>query len=283
MTMPSDRLKILFIGDIVGKPGRKAVHLLLPGILAEFSPHLVLANGENLAMGRGVTPRTAYDMFDKGIDFLTGGNHIWDQKDGISLVAEGERVLRPVNLPPASPGRGFLETDADGVAVTVVSLLGRVFMNPPADCPFRTIDALLADMGGPAASGEGQTPALKRRRIVIVDFHAEATSEKAAMARYLDGRVTAVIGTHTHVQTADDRVSARGTATISDAGMTGSFDSVIGVDGEDVIRRFLTSMPVSLGEAGMNRLNVNSVLVEIDRETGAAVSITRVNRGEDYS
>lgn len=280
MTTPNDVLKILFIGDIVGRSGRRAVSVLLPEILNNHEPHLVLANGENLAMGRGLTPRTAYDMFDKGIDFLTSGNHIWDQKDGVSLVAEGERVLRPANFSPSSPGRGLIETEVEGVRIVVMNFLGRVFMNPPADCPFRAADTLIAGLGGrtggAAADGSGGAT------VVIVDFHAEATSEKAAMVRYLDGRVTAVLGTHTHVQTADERVSESGTASITDVGMTGSFDSVIGVDGDDVIKRFLTNMPVFLGEAGMNRLNLNSVLLKIDGSTGRALSISRINRGEDY-
>jgi len=247
------------IGDIVGRPGRKAVQFLMSGLREEYRPDLVVANGENAAGGMGLTRQTAEELLNLGINVITSGNHIWDQKEIIPFLDGELPIVRPLNYPPGVPGRGYLIHGE----VLVVNLLGRVFIGT-FDCPFRAMDSLLA----------GLEP---RPRAVIVDFHAEATSEKVALGWYLDGRVSAVLGTHTHVGTADAHILPRGTAYITDVGMTGATDSVIGDDREAVIQRFLTLLPhrLSVGKGG---LIFNSVLVKIDEETGMAQSITRIDR-----
>jgi len=252
-------LRILMIGDIVGRPGRQAVQALLSGLREEYRPDLIIANGENAAGGLGLTRQTAEDLIKLGIDVITSGNHIWDQKEVIPYLDGDLPILRPLNYPPGVPGHGYLIHGE----VLVVNLLGRVFMGS-FDCPFRAMDSLLA--------GPGPKPG-----IIMVDFHAEATSEKVALGWYLDGRVSAVLGTHTHVGTADARILPRGTAYITDVGMAGATDSVIGDDREAVIQRFLTQLPhrLSVGKGG---LIFNSVLVKVDDETGKAQSITRVDR-----
>jgi len=253
-------LRILMIGDVVGKPGRRAVKQLLPSLRLEHGIDLVIANGENTAGGFGLTLDTANELLDSGVDILTSGNHIWDQKEIIPYLDEGLPLVRPANYPDA-PGRGSLTHNN----VMVINLMGRVFM-PPLDCPFRTADWILEG----AATSE-------RPPIVIVDFHAEATSEKQAMGWYLDGRVSAVLGTHTHVGTVDGRVLPKGTAYISDVGMTGPLDSVIGSETGVVLERFLTGMPQRLSVANGPVL-LNSVLVDIDQDTGKALAIERLDR-----
>lgn len=252
-------LRILMIGDIVGRPGRRAVQALMSGLREEYRPDLVIANGENAAGGLGLTRQTAEELLNSGINVITSGNHIWDQKEVIPFLDGELPILRPLNYPPGVPGRGYLIQGE----ILVVNLLGRVFMGS-FDCPFRAIDGLLA--------GPGPKP-----RAIIVDFHAEATSEKVALGWHLDGRVSAVLGTHTHVGTVDARILPRGTAYITDVGMAGATDSVIGDDREAVIQRFLTQLPhrLSVGKGG---LIFNSVLVKIDDETGRAKSVTRIDR-----
>jgi metallophosphoesterase (TIGR00282 family) len=252
-------MKILAIGDIVGRPGRQAVTRLVPALRDEYGLDLVIANGENAAGGFGLTLSTAQELFDGGIDVLTSGNHIWAQKEIIPYLDDELPILRPLNYPPGVPGRGYLKTGK----VLVVNLIGRTFMTN-YDCPFRAMDSLLAELK-------------PRPSIVIVDFHAEATSEKVALGRYLDGRVSAVLGTHTHVGTIDTRVLPGGTAYVTDIGMAGPADSVIGDDAEAVIRRFLTMMPHHLS-VGKGKPVLNAVMVEIDEESGRATGIERVTR-----
>lgn len=253
-------MRILMIGDVIGKPGRRAVKSLVPSLRREHDIDLVIANGENTAGGFGITLETAYELLDNGVDVLTSGNHIWDQKEIIQHMDEGLPLIRPANYPNA-PGRGSLVHGN----VLVINLLGRVFMSP-LDCPFKTADHILQE------SGDSGIPP-----VVIVDFHAEATSEKQAMGWYLDGRVSAVVGTHTHVGTVDAKILPKGTAYISDVGMTGPVDSVIGSEASAVLDRFLTGMPQRLPVAGGPVL-INSVLIEVDQDTGKATAITRLDR-----
>ena len=256
-------VNILFIGDVIGKPGRQAVSRELHRLVDRYRLDLVIANGENAAGGFGITEETAKDLFKSGIHFLTSGNHIWDKKDSLEFIAREERLIRPANYPPGTAGRGSAVVKTPGGAkVGVLNLEGRVFMNN-LDCPFRTADREVARL-------REATP------IIFVDFHAEATSEKASLGWYLDGRVSAVVGTHTHVQTADERILPGGTAYLTDAGMTGAFDSVIGVRKDEPIEKFLTQVPVKF-EIAKNNLRLNGIVVMVDEDTGRAVGVERVN------
>ncbi len=255
-------MRILMIGDVIGKPGRRAVKSLLPGLRAEHGIDLVIANGENVAGGFGITQDTAYELLESGVDVLTSGNHIWDQKEIIPHMEEGLPLIRPANYHDA-PGRGYIVAEG----VMVMNLMGRVFM-PALDCPFRTATRIL---------DETQDSAPK---VIIVDFHAEATSEKQAMGWYLDGRVSAVLGTHTHVGTVDARVLPKGTGYLTDVGMTGPVDSVIGSDTSAVLERFLTGMPQRLPVGG-GQVVMNSVLVDVDTETGKALSVDRIDKADN--
>ena len=256
-------MRILFLGDVVGRPGRWLVQRLLPDLRRELAADFVIANGENAAAGNGLTVDTAGELFEAGVDVLTGGNHIWDKEEGVALIDRDERIVRPVNYPPGAPGRGFGLYTAGPHRLGVISVLGRIFMHP-VDCPFRGVDGAIVKLGG-------QAP------VIFVDVHAEATSEKIALGWYLDGRVSAIVGTHTHVATADERILPRGTAFLTDAGMTGAHDSIIGVRKELALRRMLTSMPVRFQPAdGDPRLN--GVMIEVDGETGRASRIERVRR-----
>ena len=256
--MPSS-ISILVIGNIVGRPGREVVNELLPGLRQQYGLDLVIANAENAAGGLGLTSATAGELFDAGINVLTSGNHIWAQKEIVPYLDGEMPILRPVNYPPGVPGKGYIINSR----AMVISLMGRTFVGE-LDCPFRAMDQLLAELGD-------------KPPVIIVDFHAEATSEKVAMGRYLDGRVSAVLGTHTHVGTVDTRLLPRGTAYITDIGMTGPENSVIGVETEAVIQRFLTGvhqrLPVAKGKAIFN-----SVMVRVEKDNGKAVSIERIDR-----
>ncbi|TLM65203.1 MAG: TIGR00282 family metallophosphoesterase [Deltaproteobacteria bacterium] len=255
-------MKILFIGDIIGRPGRQMVDRHLGSLVDRHMIDLVVANAENAAAGFGVTPDVVAELFDAGVDVLTTGNHVWDKKEALPILEQERRLLRPANYPPGLPGRGWgvFRTSAD-VPVAVVNLEGRVFMNN-LDCPFRAADAILEALPG-------------RPPVVLVDFHAETTSEKNALGAYLDGRVSAVLGTHTHVQTADERLMPGGTAFISDAGMTGSRDSVIGIRKELSVERFLTQLPVRF-EVAKREPMLCGVVVTVDETTGRAQGIERV-------
>ena len=250
---------VLGIGDVIGRPGRRAVARLLPGIIRKYGVDLVVANAENIAGGIGVTSATAQELLDAGASVLTSGNHVWAEKEIIPHLDGGLPLLRPLNYPPGVPGRGYLVAGQ----VMVVNLIGRTFMGS-FDCPFRAMDKLLGEL-------KSKPP------VIIVDFHAEATSEKVALGRYLDGRVSAVLGTHTHVGTTDVQLLPRGTAYVTDIGMTGPVDSVIGDDIEAVTRRFLTMIPHRLS-VGKGRVALNAVLVRVDGASGRALSIERVSQ-----
>ncbi len=253
-------MRILFIGDIMGSPGRKAAAVALPPLAGTGGGFdFVIANCENAAAGKGITKKIAEELFALGIDGMTSGNHIWDKSEGVAVLQEEKRIVRPANYPDDCPGRGLMILEKNGMRLAVANLQGRVFM-PPIDCPFRKADELL--------SKAGDVP-------LLVDFHAEATSEKKALAYYLDGRAAAVIGTHTHVQTADEDIFPGGTAYISDAGMTGGHRSSIGMKFEGVLPKFLTGMP-SRFEVSGDGLALNAVALTIDEETGKAVEISRI-------
>jgi 2',3'-cyclic-nucleotide 2'-phosphodiesterase len=260
-------LRILFIGDIFGRPGRTIVREKLPSLVKDHSIDLIIANGENSAAGFGITPQLAEELFELGIDVLTTGNHIWDKREIIDFfqMADGNahspsrRLLRPANYAPDLPGRGLYEGHKGGAAYAVINLQGRVFMTSNDD-PFRMADNLLKDLAA---------------KVILVDMHAEATSEKISLGWYLDGRVTAVVGTHTHVPTADERVLPNGTAYITDVGMTGPFDGVIGVKKELVVGKFLNNMPVRF-EAATGDVRLCAVVIDCDETTGRARAIERL-------
>jgi metallophosphoesterase (TIGR00282 family) len=252
---------ILAIGDVIGKPGRQAVSKLLPELRETYHVDLAIVNAENAAGGLGTTPRTAQELLDAGADVLTSGNHIWTHKEIVPCLDSDMPILRPLNYPPGVPGRGYLINQA-----MVVNLIGRTFMGN-YDCPFRAMDQLLNEF-------EDRPP------VVIVDFHAEATSEKMAMGQYLDGRVSAVLGTHTHVGTIDARILPGGTAYVTDIGMTGPVDSIIGDDIEAVLERFLTMIPHHLS-VGKGKTVLDAVLVTVDDASGKATGIERISRVVD--
>lgn len=260
-------MRILFIGDIFGRPGRTIVRERLSGLVRENAIDLIIANGENSAAGFGITPQLAEELFELGIDVITTGNHVWDKREIVQYfeAADGnphspaKRLLRPANYASGLPGWGLYEGQKNGVAYAVINLQGRVFMASNDD-PFRIVDHLLKQI---------------KAKIIFVDIHAEATSEKISMGWYLDGRVTVVVGTHTHIPTADERVLPGGTAYITDVGMTGPFDSVIGVKKELVITRFLNNMPARF-EAATGDVRLCAVVVECDDATGRAKEIKRV-------
>jgi metallophosphoesterase (TIGR00282 family) len=250
------------IGDIIGKPGRKVVQEFLPGLRREYGLDLVIANGENSAGGIGITLDTAQELLDVGVNVITTGNHIWAKREIIPHLDSELPILRPLNFPPGVPGRGSLVMGA----VLVVNLVGRVFIGN-YDCPFRAMDSLLEEVE-------------KKPKVIVVDFHAEATSEKVAMGRYLDGRVSAVLGTHTHVGTIDYGILPKGTAYVTDVGMAGPSDSIIGDDAGEVIHSFLTRMPHRFS-IGKGRAIFDAVMVEVDETTGMALNIVRIRKTEN--
>lgn len=261
-------MKLLFIGDIVGQPGRRAVKELLPKLRERHGLDFVVANGENSAGGSGITPKTAEEIFSAGVDVITTGDHLWDQKEVMELLANERRFLRPLNYPSGTPGQGSAifeplrsKPGNQGISVAVVNLQGRTFM-PPLENPF-------------LAGLEEIKKLRERARIIFVDFHAEATSEKIAFARMLDGQVSAVVGTHTHVQTADEQVFPGGTAYLTDAGFTGPQESVLGREIAPIIQRFLTSMPQRF-EVAKERVVLHGALIDIDEATGKSRGIQRV-------
>ena len=253
-------MKILIIGDVVGKIGRRAIASLLPEISRSHDVDLVIANGENAAGGRGLTPSTAEEMFKAGVEIITSGNHVWRYRELYPLLDSESPVLRPLNYPEGAPGRGVLTHDG----VAVINLIGRTFMPGTLDCPFRAADVALKALGDD--------------RVIIVDMHAEATSEKAAMAWYLDGRVSAVVGSHTHIPTADTRILPQGTAFVTDLGMVGPRDSILGMTTQPVLDSFLSQLPTRFITEERGPIVFNSVLVEVDMESGQATGIQRVDR-----
>ena len=248
---------ILMIGDIIGQPGRQAVYKFLPDLRQQYELGMIIANAENAAGGFGLTSVIARELTEAGIDVLTSGNHIWAQKEIIPYLDSELPILRPLNYPPGVPGRGYIITGQ----IMVVNLMGRTFMRE-LDCPFRAMDKLVAEL-------EPKPP------VIIVDFHAEATSEKMAMGRYLDGRVSAVLGTHTHVGTIDAQILPQGTAYVTDIGMTGPMNSIIGDETESVIQRFLTGMPHRLS-VGKGKPIFNAIMVEVAEDSGKAINIERI-------
>ena len=260
-------VRILFIGDIVGRPGRELVRQGLQAIVEYHQIDLVIANAENSAAGFGITREIGDQLLDWGVDVMTSGNHIWDKKEALDYIGAEPRLLRPANYPAGAPGNGsYLARTRDGRAVGVVNVMGRVFMlsiDDPFRVVLREIDALK-----------------ERTRIVFVDFHAEATSEKIAMGWHLDGKVTAVVGTHTHVQTADERILPKGTAYLTDVGMTGPHDSIIGVDIQAALGRFLTALPARF-ETATGNPRLNAVIIDADEQTGGATDIERLSLSAD--
>ena len=261
--MPVKNLRILFIGDVFGRPGREAVRGHLPQILEERRIDLCVANVENSAAGRGITPPLAHQFLEMGVEVLTSGNHVWDRKEILDFLDQEPRLLRPANYPPTTPGHGlFVGETRSHVPFAVINLQGRLFM-PLTDCPFRVGEQLIDSL----------SPDIK---IVLVDFHAEATAEKQAMGWFLDGRVSAVLGTHTHVATADERTLPKGTAYMTDVGMTGAHDSVIGVETDIIRSKFIDQLPARFGPAKQN-VRIDAVAVDIDPETGRAQGIERLS------
>jgi 2',3'-cyclic-nucleotide 2'-phosphodiesterase len=256
-------VKILFIGDIVGQPGRRAVKELLPRLRQQFDLQFVIANGENSAGGSGITPKIADEILSAGVDVITSGDHLWDQKEVVDLLHNETRFLRPLNYPPGTPGRGSLVVQKQGLPpVAVLNLQGRTFM---------------ADLENPFHAARSEVEHLRRQaNVVFVDIHAEATSEKIALARMLDGRVSAVVGTHTHVQTADEQIFPGGTAYLTDAGFTGPHESVLGREIAPVLQRFLTNMPQRF-EVARERVLLQGAVVDINEADGKAVRIQRVS------
>jgi metallophosphoesterase (TIGR00282 family) len=255
-------MNLLFLGDIVGKPGRLAVRAVLPKLIHREQASFVIANCENVSGGAGVEPDQCRELLDAGVDVLTSGNHIWRKREIVEYIDREPRLLRPANFPPGTAGAGWnCYRTPDGTAVAVINLIGRVFMDA-LDCPFQAVDAILAEIGG-------------RARVIFVDMHAETTSEKGAMGWYVAGRASAVVGSHTHVQTADERVLEPGTAFLTDAGMCGPIDSVIGVKSDLAIRRFVTHLPTRF-ETASGRTVVQGAVVAIDPASGRANAIKRV-------
>jgi len=256
------KISVLVLGDVVGQPGCRALFFKLPGLIKKYKSDLVIVNGENASDGFGILPEEAEKFFSKGVDVITTGNHIWQKREIYPMMEkDNTRIIRPANYPPGVPGRGDVTVDVKGCNVTVLNLLGRVRMGMAVDCPFRKSADFLKKN--------------KKNKLVIVDFHAEDTMEKEALAWYLDGKVSAVIGTHTHIQTADERILPKGSAYITDIGMTGPENSVIGTKPEISIRRSLTQLPLKM-EVAENESTIKGVFITIDAETGKSLSIERV-------
>jgi 2',3'-cyclic-nucleotide 2'-phosphodiesterase len=254
-------MKLLFFGDVVGKPGRQALKQRLSALAASEGADFIVANCENSSGGIGVDPGTARELLSMGVNVLTSGNHIWHRKEIVDYLEASDRLLRPANFAPGVPGRGWSLFETPKGTVAVVNLIGRVFM-APADCPFRAADEILQRIGS-------------RARVILVDMHAEATSEKVAMGRYLDGRVSAVVGSHTHVQTADEMMLPKGTAFITDTGMCGPLDSVIGMRTDQVLKRFIDQLPVRY-DVGEGPPLLQAVAIDVDESTGRARGIRRI-------
>lgn len=262
-------MRILFIGDIVGSPGRDALTQYLPKLKEKYRPMITIVNGENSASGKGITEKLYRGFLEMGVQAVTMGNHVWRNKDIFEFIDNAKYLVRPANFPKNNPGQGMIFLKVNTLEVAVINLQARTFMDP-IDNPFEVADELIKE-------------ARKRTSIIFVDFHGEATSEKLAFAWYLDGRVSAVVGTHTHVQTADNRVLPKGTAYISDVGMTGVYDGIIGVDPKPVIHKFLTNLPSRFEVPSSGRTQLNGVVIDIDEKTGLAKKIERVLINDDQS
>ncbi len=254
--------KILFIGDIIGKYGRQICRELLPDLREKLKPDFIIANGENSAHGYGITEKVYNGLMDMGIDAITMGNHMWDKREITKIMEKFPNMVRPANYPDGVPGKRFVIIERDGVKLAIANLNGRTFM-PPIDCPFQVIDKLLPTIQ-------------KETNIILIDIHAEATSEKNAMGWYLDGRVSVVLGTHTHVMTTDEQVLPKGTAYITDVGMVGGSNSIIGMNKEQILKRFLTSMSAKFEPTDTGPKLFNAVLIEVDEKSGKASKITKI-------
>lgn len=261
-------MDILFIGDVVGSPGREMIKEYIPKLKAKFRPHLTIVNGENAAGGRGITEEIYRNFLESGANAVTLGNHSWDNKGIFDFIDNAKYLARPANFPEGTPGKGIVFVKINQLEAAVISLQGRTFL-PPLDCPFKKADELIEQ-------------AKRKTNIIFVDFHAEATSEKQAMGWYLDGRVTAVVGTHTHVQTADSRILPEGTAYMTDVGMTGPYDGILGMERDAVINRFLTAMPVRFEVPKTGRKQLSACLIQVDDKTGKAKSIFPILINEDH-
>ncbi len=261
-------MNILFIGDVVGSLGRDMVKEYVPKLKDKYRPHITIINGENAAGGKGITEKIYRGFLEVGAQAVTLGNHTWDNKEIFEFIDQAKYLVRPANFPSENPGNGIVYLKYNTEEVAIINLQGRTFM-PAIDCPFKKADELVNE-------------ARKRTPIIFVDFHAEATSEKQAMGWYLDGRVSAVIGTHTHVQTADNRILPNGTAFLSDVGMTGPYDGILGVEKEAVIKRFLTNMPVRFEVSKEGRTQLSAVLIQLDQKTGKAKKIERIMINDDH-
>jgi len=254
-------MNIMMIGDICGQPGRRTAAYFIPILKEQYNLNLVIANGENSAGGVGITANVLKELLEMGIDSITTGNHVWDKKEVFDFIdTEDDYLIRPANYPPGTPGKGYHILTIQNHKVAIVNLLGRVFM-PPIDCPFRAADQILSEIKN-------------KCEVIIIDFHAEATSEKLALGYYLDGQVTCVAGTHTHIQTADERIFPHGTAYISDIGMVGSWNSILGVDKEPVIKKFLTGLPAKFNVAADTEAIFCAIIIKID----SANKITEIIR-----
>ena len=256
-------IRLLFFGDVYSKAGRIALLNSLPGLKEEFRPDFVIANGENLADGKGLTEKTAKPLFHAGVDALTGGNHLWDRKEAWEYIRNQPQIVKPLNYPEATPGFSSCALAKDDKQLTIVTLCGQIYM-PPCDSPFTALETWLNR--NQASAG-----------CLMIDFHAESTSEKRAMGWFVDGRAAALVGTHTHIQTADEELLPRGTAYITDVGMTGAHDSVIGVKKEIILDKFVSALPARY-ESADRGLQINAVYLELDGQSGRAISIQRIKR-----
>ncbi|WP_227395473.1 TIGR00282 family metallophosphoesterase [Jeotgalibacillus aurantiacus] len=261
-------MRILFIGDVVGSPGREMIDEFLPQLKQKHQPDLVIVNGENAASGRGITKKIYDQLLSAGADVITMGNHTWDNRDLFNFIDQANQLVRPINYPKATPGKGIRFIQAGSAEVAVVNALGRTFMNP-VDDPFPLLKQTIDE-------ARRQTP------FVFVDFHAEATSEKQAAGWYLDGKASAVVGTHTHVQTSDNRILPKGTAYLSDVGMTGPYDAILGMEKEAVLKRFTTALPARFEVPKDGRKILSACVIELDRKSGMAKSIDRILINEDH-
>lgn len=261
-------VKILFIGDIVGSPGRNMLSEYLPKLKEKYRPQMTIVNGENAAAGKGITEKIYKQFLNLGVQTITLGNHTWNKREIIDFIDDAPYLIRPANFPENNPGKGIVYVKSNQHEVAVINLQGRTFLDPHDD-PFEKADELIEE-------------AQKRTNLIFIDFHAEATSEKQAFGKYVDGRVSAVIGTHTHTQTADERILPNGTAYLTDAGMTGPYDSILGVNTEAVINRFLTNMPVRFDVDKDGRTQLNGCMIELDTSNGKAKKIDRIMINDDH-
>lgn len=259
-------MRVLFLGDICGSVGRDAVKQVLPSLRSKYNPHIIIVNGENAASGRGITRNIANDFFSWGIHGITMGNHTWDNKNIFEWIDEEPRIVRPANFSEVAPGKGMAIISANGKKLAIINVQGRTFL-PPIDCPFKTTDSCIEE-------------AKKSTNAIFVDFHAEVTSEKIAMGWYLDGKASCVVGTHTHVQTNDDVILPNGTAFITDVGMCGSMEGVLGMRKDEVLHRFLTQMPTRF-EVDEGKWHLHGVVVDIDEQTGQATKFEKIRLTEE--